>query len=421
MTIEIMLAVLIVLNILLILLVMLKNPLKGINETVKAEVNGPVNENTRVLLAQLESKLLDEFARGRYGMNQSFKALREELYHNLTTVSDSQLKRLNEIADLQNRQFESIRKTVETQLKHLREENGKKLEEMRATVDEKLHSTLEKRLGQAFKQVSDHLEKVHTGLGEMQKLAAGVGDLKNVLTNVKARGTLGEVQLDYQLSQLLTQQQYERNVKTKKGSDAFVEFAIKLPGKNGDDQNVWLPVDSKFPLEAYELMLSAYERGDKPEIEQHGKRLAAEVKKFARLIRERYLDPPSTTDFALMYLPVEGLYAEVLRIEGLFDTLQRDHRILPVGPTTLAAILNSLQMGFRTLAIEKRTSEVWKLLGAVKTHFGKFGDLLDKTRKKLDEAGKSIDDASLKTRYIERRLGRVQELPEGESLDLLDN
>ncbi len=279
-------------------------------------------------------------------------------------------------------------------------------------MDEKLHSTLEKRLGEAFKQVGDRLEKVHLGLGEMQKLAAGVGDLKKVLTNVKARGTLGEVQLESQLEQLLSKQQYEKNVKTRKGSNAYVEFALKLPGKDEANGCVWLPVDSKFPLGQYEALLNAYDAGDKELIARASKKLSSEIKQFAKDIKGKYINPPETTDFALMYLPIEGLYAEVLRFAGLFETLQRECGVVPVGPTTLAAILNSLQMGFRTLAIEKRSSDVWKLLGVVKTHFGKFGELLDKTRKKLDEAGKSIEDASKKTRYIEGRLTRVQELPE---------
>lgn len=386
MTIEIMLAVLILLNVVLLVTVLVKD-----------------NRNSR------ERKMLDEFARNRAEMQQS-----------ITTFSDSVSKRMTEISGLQNTQFENIRTTVEVNLRRLREDNNKKLEIIRLTVDEKLHSTLEKRLGEAFKQVGDRLEKVHQGLGEMQKLATGVGDLKRVLANVKTRGTLGEIQLENQLSQLLSSQQYEKNVKTKEGSDAFVEFAIKLPGKNGDDQEVWLPIDSKYPLEQYEILLNAYNDGDKESIERASKKLAAEVKNFAKMIRDKYLDPPQTTDFALMYLPIEGLYAEVLRSGGLFETLQREYRIVPVGPTTLAAILNSLQMGFRTLAIEKRSSEVWKLLSVVKTHFGKFGDLLDKTRKKLDEAGKSIEDATKKSRYIESRLTRVQDLPPGADIENLE-
>jgi len=352
----------------------------------------------------------------RDDFQRSFRDLRQELQNSITRFSDFLLKRINESSTDQNSQLENIRLSVERQLRILQEDNNRKLEEMRLTVDEKLHSTLEKRLGEAFKQVGDRLEKVHLGLGEMQKLAIGVGDLKKVLTNVKMRGTLGEIQLENQLDQILSPGQFEKNVKTKKGSSAYVEFAVKLPGKNGngnsDEEVVWLPIDSKFPLELYELLLSAYDEGNRDAVEKMSQKLATNVKQSAKSIRDKYLDPPGTTDFALLYFPIEGLYAEVLRCGGLFETLHHEYRVLPVGPTTLAAILSSLQMGFRTLAVEKRSSEVWTLLGQVKTHFGKFGDLLDKTRRKLDEAGKSIEDASRKSRYLESRLSRVQEIPE---------
>jgi len=399
MMIEIMLAVVIALNIVLLIIVLVKGQGKHLLKNIEENQD------------KTEGKTLDEFARSRHEVNQSFKELREELQHSITTFSDSILKRMTEISGLQNTQFENIRKTVETRLRLLQEDNTKKLEQIRLTVDEKLHATLEKRLGEAFKQVGDRLEKVHQGLGEMQKLAIGVGDLKNVLTNVKTRGILGEIQLENQLTQLLSPQQYGKNVKTKEGSNDFVEFAVKLPGKERTEDCVWLPIDSKFPLEQYELLLNAHQEGDKEGIDRVSRKLIAGIKLFAKDIRDKYIDPPGTTDFALMYLPIEGLYAEVLRYSGLFETLQRQYRVVPVGPTTLAAILNSLQMGFRTLAIEKRSSEVWKLLGAVKTQFGKFGELLDKTRKKLDEAGKSIEDATRKTRHIEGRLSQVQELP----------
>lgn len=355
----------------------------------------------------------EEFSRSRSEINQAHAELRKELFHSLSTFSNSISKQMTQISGLQNAQFENIRKSVEANLKLLREENQKKLDDIRLTVDEKLHTTLEKRLGEAFKQVGDRLEKVHQGLGEMQKLASGVGDLKNVLTNVKTRGTLGEIQLESQLTQLLSPQQFEKNVKTKENSQSFVEFAIKLPGKNDKDQWIWLPIDSKFPLEQYELLQDAYDSGKKEDVEQISKKLHSDIKKFARDIRDKYINPPSTTEFALMYLPIEGLYAEVLRFSGLFSTLQKEFHVVPVGPTTLAAILNSLQMGFRTLAIEKRSGEIWNLLGVVKTQFGKFGDLLDKTQQKLNEASKSIEDASRKSRYIEGRLSRVQEIPEG--------
>lgn len=371
------------------------------------------------LQESLDKQIQDEFSRNRDNFNHSQKDLRTEIQAGITNFSQSIVKNMMEISKLQNTQFEKIRQAVENQLKLIRDDNSKQLEKMRQTVDEKLHATLEKRLNHAFQQVSDRLEKVHMGLGEMQKLASGVGDLKKVLSNVKARGTLGEIQLKNQLSQLLSPQQYQENVKTKKDSGDFVEFAIRLPGKENIEEAVWLPVDSKFPLEQYDLLLTAYDSGTKEEITAISKKLASDIKNFAKQIRDKYLDPPHTTDFALMYLPVEGLYAEVLRFSGLFETLQREFRVVPVGPTTLAAILNSLQLGFRTLAIEKRSSEVWTLLGAVKTQFGKFGDLLDKTRKKLSEASQSIEDASKKSRFIEGRLGKVQELPEKDSGKLL--
>ncbi len=280
---------------------------------------------------------------------------------------------------------------------------------MRETVDEKLHSTLEKRLGESFKQVSDRLEKVHQGLGEMQTLASGVGDLKRVLTNVKTRGTWGEIQLGNLLDQILVPDQYERNVITKKGSRDPVEFAIKLPGR--DSAPVYLPVDAKFPKEDYERLMDAQDQANVVLIEEAGKAIEARIKFEAKNIRDKYVDPPFTTDFAILFLPIEGLYAEVLRRPGLCDLLQKEYRISVAGPTTFAALLNSLQMGFRTLAVEKRASEVWTLLGTVKTEFGKFGDILDKTKEKLQQATDNIELASKKSRTIETKLRKVQDLP----------
>jgi DNA recombination protein RmuC len=287
---------------------------------------------------------------------------------------------------------------------------------MRAVVDEKLQSTLEKRLADSFKQVSERLEQVYKGLGEMRSLATGVGDLKKVLTNVKTRGTWGEIRLSHILEQILTPDQYEVNVVTKKGSSERVEFAIKLPGQGLQKEKiVWLPIDSKFPQEDYQRLLDAQEAADKVLAQKSIKNLETRVKAEAKAIREKYIDPPHTTDFGIMFLPVEGLYAEVLRRPGLCDNLQRDYRIVVTGPTTLAALLNSLQMGFRTLAIEKRSSEVWELLGAVKTQFSKFGAVLAKTKKKLQEASNTIDKAEIRTRVIERKLSKVQELPQTDS------
>jgi len=312
-----------------------------------------------------------------------------------------------------------MRETIEGKLKLIQDDNSEKLEKMRATVDEKLHNTLETRLGQSFKIVTDKLDLVHRGLGEMQVLATGVGDLKKVLSNVKTKGVLGEYQLENLLDQLLTIEQYSKNVKTKEGSADLVEFAVKLPGREDKSKTVWPPMDSKFPTEDYELLLTAYEKADPALIETASKQLATRIKLFAKDIRDKYIDPPNTTDFVIMFLPFEGLYAEVLRIAGLFETLQREYRVNITGPTTLGAFLNSLQMGFRTLAIERRSSEVWEILGAAKTEFGRFGDILDKTQKKLVEASNVIDDAGVRSRAIERKLHDVQELPKAEALQLL--
>jgi DNA recombination protein RmuC len=293
---------------------------------------------------------------------------------------------------------------------------------MRSTVDEKLSSTLEQRLGESFRLVSERLEMVHKGLGEMQNLASGVGDLKRVLTNVKTRGTWGEIQLGNILEQILTRDQYSMNVATRKNSSERVEFAVKLPGKDEKGgEVVWLPIDSKFPQEDYQRLMDAQEQGNSVLAEEAAKAMELKVKSFARDIRDKYIDPPGTTDFGIMFLPTEGLYAEVLRRPGLCDCLQREYRIVVSGPTTLIALLNSLQMGFRTLAIEKRSSEVWTLLGAVKTEFGRFGDILDKTQKKLQEASNTIEDAARKSRSIGRKLKNVQELSVDDSKLLLED
>ena len=315
-----------------------------------------------------------------------------------------QLARLTQSNELR---FGELRASIEARLTALQADNASQLEEMRKTVDEKLHATLEQRLGESFKLVSERLELVHQGLGEMQTLAAGVGDLKKVLTNVKTRGTWGEVQLAALLDQLLTAEQYAKNVATRPDSGERVEFAIRLPG--GDAQRpVWLPIDAKFPIEDYQRLTDAQERADPLAVELAAKALESRLREEARKIRDKYVEPPYTTDFAILYLPTEGLYAEALRRPGLADGLQRDFRISVAGPTTLAALLNSLQMGFRTLAIEQRSSEVWGVLGAVKTEFGKFGEALDATRKKLEQATRSIESAGVRTRQIERKLKGVE-------------
>jgi DNA recombination protein RmuC len=348
------------------------------------------------------------------------------------------LSRISETAQIQNKQYDSfannlsrltmsneqkldkMRETVEEKLALLQRDNNEKLEKMRLTVDEKLHATLEQRLGESFKLVSERLELVHKGLGEMQSLAAGVGDLKKVLSNVKTRGIWGEISLANLLDQIFTTDQYQKNVATKSGSSERVEFAIKLPGRDRDRANVWLPIDAKFPQEDYQKLIEAQEQANPALAEQASKQLEARIKAEAKNIRDKYIDPPNTTDFAIMFLPTEGLYAEVIRRPGLCDALLRDCRIVVTGPTTLSALLNSLQIGFRTLAIEKRSSEVWVLLGAVKTEFGKFSEVLEKTQKKLQEASNSIDTAARKSRTIERKLKSVQELPASEAAGLLE-
>ncbi|MGE4169281.1 MAG: DNA recombination protein RmuC [Candidatus Margulisiibacteriota bacterium] len=323
---------------------------------------------------------------------------------------DEQHQHLSALTQSNDVKLEALRATIEKRLELLQNDNNQKLEQMRVTVDEKLHATLEKRLGESFQLVSNRLELVHKGLGEMQSLATGVGDLKKVLSNVKTRGLWGEIQLSNLLTQFLSPEQFATNVKTKPGSNDAVEFAIKLPGQGSHE--VWLPIDAKFPQDAYLHLVSAQDQGNADAIADATKQLEQRLKSFAKDIATKYIETPYTTDFGILFLPTEGLYAEVLRLPGLAETLQQDHRIMVAGPTTLVALLNSLQLGFRTLVIEKRSSEVWSLLGTVKTEFGKFGDLLEKTHKKLQEAGNTIEDAARKTRTIERRLRDVNSTPE---------
>jgi len=372
-------------------------------------------------LEKVDKSIRDDFQRNREESNKIAKENREELTNSLGKFSDNFASSVREFNKTTGEKLDKIRETVESKLQSIQEDNSQKLEKMRETVDEKLHKTLEHRLGESFKIVSESLEKVQKGLGEMQTLATGVGDLKKVLSNVKTRGVLGEYQLENILEQILTSSQYEKNVKTNPDSDAFVEFAIRLPGKNDVDKEVWLPLDSKFPTEDYQLLMDAHDNAEPQKIETARKELARKIKSFAREIKERYVDPPNTTDFAIMFLPVEGLYAEVLRDSGLFETLQREYRVIVTGPTTLSALLSSLQMGFRTLAIEKRSSEVWEILSAVKTEFGKFGEILEKTRKKLSEATDVVDKAGVRSRAIERKLKDVQELPPSKAVKMLED
>lgn len=382
-------------------------------------------------LERVERELRQEIARNRQESTVAARSDREEQALALDRLAKSLAAQLAQLGSLQGKQleafalqlahltqsndqrFEQLRQSVEARLSAIQIENAGKLEEMRKTVDEKLHATLEQRLGESFRLVSERLEQVHKGLGEMQTLAAGVGDLKKVLTNVKTRGTWGEIQLEALLEQVLTTDQYEKNVVTRPGGNDRVEFAIRLPGRESGgkaSKPVWLPIDAKFPVEDYQRLVEAQERAESAAVEQAARALESRLRDEARKIRDKYVEPPHTTDFAILYLPTEGLYAEALRRPGLADTLQRDFRVSIAGPTTLSALLNSLQMGFRTLAIEKRSSEVWAVLGAVKTEFGKFGDALDATRKKLELATKSIESAGVRTRQIERKLKGVEAL-----------
>ncbi len=364
-------------------------------------------------IAGVQNNQIDAFA-------LQLTKLTEANEQRLGALRESNEQRLNALREGTEQRLEALRETLERRLRELQGDNAAKLEEMRRTVDEKLHATLEQRLGASFKQVSDRLEQVHKGLGEMQALASDVGDLKRVLSNVKTRGTWGEVQLASLLEQLLVPEQYAANVAPVPGSNERVEFAIRLPGR-GDDAPVWLPIDAKFPREDYERLVIAQEKADPVAAEAAARQLEQRLRLEAKTIRTKYVSPPDTTDFALMFLPTEGLYAEVVRRPGLMDDLQRSWRVVVAGPSTLAAILSSLQMGFRTLAVEKRSSEVWQLLGAVKTEFGKFGDVLAKTKEQIDRASTTLGSAAVRTRAIERRLRDVESLPESTSAQMLED
>ncbi|MDR0315420.1 MAG: DNA recombination protein RmuC [Treponema sp.] len=341
-------------------------------------------------------------------VDNSARGNREELAASLKSFGEQFSASVKSFNDLQKEKFSE-----------LIADNSAKLEKMRETVDEKLHKTLETRLGESFKLVSERLELVQKGLGEMQNLATGVGDLKKVLSNVKSKGVLGEYQLGGILEQILSPAQYAQNVKTKAGSGDNVEFAVKIPSKDDSSKTIWLPVDAKFPTEDYEKLNAAYDSGNVDEIDLYKKELEKKIKQFAKDIKTKYVDPPNTTDFAIMFLPFEGLYAEVLRIPGLLETIQREHKVSITGPTTISAFLNTLQMGFRSLAVEKRTSEIWELLGAVRTEFGKFGEVLEKTKIKLEQASREIDNAGVRSRAIEKKLRDVQTLPETSAQKLL--
>ncbi|MDA3953136.1 MAG: DNA recombination protein RmuC [Bacteroidales bacterium] len=389
-------------------------------------------------LERTEKSIKDEFQRNRKETNEISKTNRDELATTLNAFGEQFSKNVKDLNDLLREKFgdfnkqqtdinkqateniKGVESTIAKHLKAIREDNTQQLNEMRKTVDEKLQTTLEKRLGESFKQVSDRLEQVHKGLGEMQNIATGVGDLKKVLTNVKTRGVLGEYQLENILEQILTPDQYSKNVATKKGSQANVEFALKLPGKESGEE-VWMPIDSKFPIEDYHVLIDAFEKGDKIEIEIAQKGLIKKIESFAKSISEKYIDPPHTTDFGIMFLPIESLYAEVLRHPGLFEILQTKYKITVTGPTTLSALLSSLQMGFRTLAVQKRSSEVWDILKAVKYEFQEFSGVLAKAHKQINTASGTLESLrSTRTNAIQRKLKDVETFTKIESKEILE-
>lgn len=386
--------------------------------SVTSQQDARLDKFARQLAAMAEANAQHQIAL-RQALVEQAHAGREEQALSLKRFGDVLNQSLTVLTESNERRMAEVRSTLETRIKELQTDNGARLEEMRRTVDEKLHATLEQRLGESFKLVSDRLDKVHQGLGEMQKLAVGVGDLKRVLTNVKTRGTWGEVQLGMLLEQVLTPDQYGKNVETVPGSGERVEFAVRLPGQHEPDRPVWLPIDAKFPKEQYERLVEAAEAADAEGVAAAGRELERAVRQEAKTISAKYLSPPLTTDFGIMFLPTEGLYAEVMRRPGLADELQRNCRVSIAGPSTLSALLNSLQMGFRTLALQRRSSEVWQVLGAVKTEFGKFGDVLEKVRDKLDQARNQIDETGVRSRAIERKLRGVEALPDVRAAEML--
>jgi len=432
---EIVIIVALCLNLILVGLLFLKNKSSDkeeISQVIREVIRSEQKENREELsnalkanreelsdgMDKLTKKLEEKLLLINEGLAKSGKDNREELGKSLKEFRESFSENVKDFNELQKQKFE----VMSTKQDDLVKATEQKLEKMRETVDEKLHKTLEERLGQSFKIVSERLEAVQKGLGEMQNLASGVGDLKKVLSNVKTRGVLGEIRLGNILEQIMAPEQYEANVKTKSGSNDHVEYAIKLPGRSNDGSTVYLPIDAKFPQEDFARLQTAYDDGNIEEIERLTKALGNSIKRFAKEIHGKYIDPPNTTDFGIMFLPIEGLFAEIVRQPDLVAKLQRDYKIIVTGPTTLAAMLNSLQMGFKTLAIQQRSSEVWDILGAVKTEFGKFGGVLEKAQKKINEANKELDTlVGTRTRIMMSKLKKVEELPSSDKPDnLLD-
>jgi DNA recombination protein RmuC len=400
--------------------------LQSTSERLERELRREVSESARTgrqelgtTFATFQQTLIKQSAETTRTQNTQIDAFGQQLTLLQKTLSDTLSQRLSDLSESNARRMSEVRATLEAQLSLLQQGNAAKLDEMRATVDEKLQTTLQARLGESFKQVADRLEQVHKGLGEMQTLAQGVGDLKHLLTNVKTRGIFGEAQLASLLEQVFVPDQYAVQVATRPGSKNMVDFAIKLPGKSDDGTPLWLPIDAKFPNEDYERLLDAQQRADVIAAESAGKALELRIRLEAKSIAEKYVEPPYTTDFAILFLPTEGLYAEVLRRPGLMEVLQREHRITLAGPTTLLAMLSSLQMGFRTLALEKRSSEVWQVLGAVKTEFGKFGDVLAKVKSQTETVLNTLNSAETRSNVMKRVLRQVEALPDAQSQALL--
>ena len=395
-------------------------------ERLERELGREIGESSRGARRELtqtfavfQQTLLAQGAEATRTQNAQIDAFGQQLALLKQTLSDSLNTQLHNLSESNARRMVEVRQTLEAQLAQLQTSNSTKLDEMRATVDEKLQATLQTRLGESFKQVADRLEQVHKGLGEMQTLAQGVGDLKHLLTNVKTRGMFGEAQLEALLEQVFVPDQYAVQIATRPGSKNVVDFAIKLPGRSDSGEPLWLPIDAKFPNEDYERLLDAQGRADVLGAELAGKALEARIRLEARSMSDKYLEPPYTTDFAILFLPTEGLYAEVLRRPGLMEGLQREHRVTLAGPTTLLAMLSSLQMGFRTLTLEKRASEVWQVLGAVKTEFGKFGDVLSKVKSQTETVLKTLDTAHVRSRAMGRALKKVEALPDAQSQTLI--
>ncbi len=395
-------------------------------ERLERELRREVGESSRGLrqelgqtLTQFQESLVRQGAEATRTQNDRIDAFGQQLAQMQKHVADTLALQLQGLSEANARRLSEVRATLEAQLALLQQNNAAKLDEMRQTVDEKLQSTLETRFTESFKQVAERLDQVHQGLGQMQTLAQGVGDLQRVLTNVKTRGMFGEVQLEALLEQVLTPEQFGKQVETRPGSRQRVDFAIRFPGRSSDGQPVWLPIDAKFPREDYERLLEAHDRADAAGVEQASKALEARIRQEAKTISESYLAPPHTTDFAVLFLPVESLYAEVLRRPGLMDLLQRDYRVTLAGPTTLLAMLNSLHMGFRTLALEQQASEVWKVLGAVKTEFERYGDWVARIKEQVQKAADTVDKAETRTRQMRRALKVVEALPEEQAQALL--